>query len=139
MKVSRLHSGIYLIVFSLLSLLTGKYSFQLFYDLTSYESVVKIDSAINNASLFTLFTTLIIVSLLSLLMFLTGKSLNWIPKLILIFFSILVCIAFVYGWNLTTSAKNNLHEKGYIECTSKRKIALKYSSQTYVLPPATCD
>ncbi|MGY5538818.1 hypothetical protein [Vibrio brasiliensis] len=40
---------------------------------------------------------------------------------------------------MTTITKKELDEQGYIECTSEREFALKYSSKTYVLPPETCD
>ena len=140
MKINRFKVFLYLVLFlaPFLSIF-GYFSLQVINTLTAYESIVTIYSALNNASLFALFSITLIVTTFTIVVLLTGKSLRWMPKIILIILSVMVLISFITGWRMTTITKKELDEKGYIECTSEREFALKYSSKTYVLPPETCD
>lgn len=140
MKINRFKVFLYLVLFLVPFLsIFGYFSLQVINTLTAYESIVTIYSALNNASLFALFSITLIVTTFTIVVLLTGKSLRWMPKIILIILSLMVLISFITGWTMTTSTKKELDEKGYIECTSEREFALKYSSKTYVLPPETCD
>ncbi len=139
MKISRFKVFLYLVFFSLFLAVFGYFSLQVINSLTAYENIVTIYSALNNASLFASFSCILILTTLTIMAFVTGKSLRWMPKIILIILSVMVLISFIAGWTMTTITKKELDEKGYIECTSEREFALKYSSKTYVLPPETCD
>lgn len=140
MKINRFKVFLYLGLFlaPFLSIF-GYFSLQVINILTAYESIVTIYSALNNASLFALFSITLIVTTFTIVVLLTGKSLRWMPKIILFILSGMVLISFIAGWTMTTITKKELDEQGYIECTSEREFALKYSSRTYVLPPETCD
>lgn len=140
MKINRFKVFLYLGLFlaPFLSIF-GYFSLQVINTLTAYESIVTIYSALNNASLFALFSITLIVTTFTIVVLLTGKSLRWMPKIILFILSGMVLISFIAGWTMTTITKKELDEQGYIECTSEREFALKYSSKTYVLPPETCD
>lgn len=140
MKINRFKVFLYLGLFLAPCLsIFGYFSLQVINILTAYESIVTIYSALNNASLFALFSITLIVTTFTIVVLLTGKSLRWMPKIILFILSGMVLISFIAGWTMTTITKKELDEQGYIECTSEREFALKYSSRTYVLPPETCD
>ncbi|MBT2967514.1 hypothetical protein [Vibrio anguillarum] len=129
MKINRFKVFLYLGLFlaPFLSIF-GYFSLQVINTLTAYESIVTIYSALNNASLFALFSITLIVTTFTIVVLLTGKSLRWMPKIILFILSGMVLISFIAGWTMTTITKKELDEKGYIECTSEREFALKYSS-----------
>jgi energy-coupling factor transporter transmembrane protein EcfT len=107
--------------------------------LSSYESVVKVYAPINNASLLAMFSLSVILFLIMVVTFISGRSLNWLPKIFLMIFLSLVVLSFTYGWYITEKTKKELNERGYVECESKRDLGLKYSSRTYALSPDICS
>lgn len=139
MKINRFKAFLYLALLSPCLSVFSYFSLQVFYSLTAYESVVTVYSALNNASLFAIFSTTLIVTTFAVVALITGKSLKWLPKIVLVVLSIIIFISFIAGWGMTKITKKELSKKSYIECTSERELTLKYSSRTYVLPPATCD
>ncbi|WP_331428643.1 hypothetical protein [Vibrio sp. M250220] len=139
MKISRFKVFLYLTFFSLFLAVFSYFLLKVINNLTAYENIVTIYSALNNASLFASFSSTLILTTFTIIALITGKSLRWMPKIIIIILSIMVVISFIVGWVMTTVTKKELDEQGYIECTSEREFTLKYSSRTYVLPPETCD
>lgn len=139
MKINRFRSGLFLVSCIASSLLIVPFSTSSFYGSESLPSVVKIYSPLNDASLLALSYAMIMASLFSLIVFVTGRCLRWLPKVVVIVLSCLFLVSFAYGWHINVSTKKELNEKGYIECISEQEFTLKYSSRTYVLPPETCD
>lgn len=140
MKISRFKVLLYLVLFLAPCLsIFGYFSLQVINTLTAYESIVTIYSALNNASLFALFSITLIITAFMIVALITGRSLKWLPKIVLIILSAMVLVSFIAGWTMTIATKKKLDESGYIECTSEREIALKYSSRTYVLDPSLCE
>lgn len=139
MKISRCKSGFFLVVLAPLALFLGLFSLNIFNNLIGYADVVKVYSAVNYASMLALFVAVLITLLLMLLVFFSGNSLRWLPKIVIVLLGGLVFFAFGFGWYIQYSVKNELGERGYIECTSERELSLKYSSRTYVLEPEKCS
>ena len=139
MKINRFRSGLFLMSCIASSLLIVPYSTSNLYNAKSFPNVVKVYSPLNDASLLALSYAMVTASLLSLIIFITGRCLRWLPKAVVIVLSGLFLVSFAYGWYANISVKKEISEKGYIECISERELALKYSSRTYVLPPETCD
>lgn len=139
MKIIRFRSGSFLVSCIALSLLIIPFSIGSFYNSKSLPSVVKLYSPLNDASLLALSYVMITASLLSLIVFITGRCLRWLPKIMVIILSNFFVISFIYGWYANISTKKDLYEKGYVECISERELTLKYSSKTYVLLPEMCD
>ncbi|EHA1205782.1 hypothetical protein ACS83_13010 [Vibrio alginolyticus] len=139
MKINRFRSGLFLAACIASSLLIVPFSTNGLYNSESLPNVVKIYSPLNDASLLALSYAMITASLLSLIVFITGRCLRWLPKAVVLVLSCLFLASFAYGWHTNVSTKQELNEKGYIECVSERELALKFSSKTYVLPPETCD
>lgn len=61
------------------------FSLKMLESLSSYESVVKVYSPVNNASLLAMFMLSVISCLVMVITFLSDRSLNWLAKIILIF------------------------------------------------------
>lgn len=118
---------------------SGYFSLRMLTSLSSYENLVKVYSPINNASLLALFSLSVISFLIMVITFISGRSLNWLPKIFLMFFLLVVTLSFTYGWYITEETKKELNERGYIECDSKKDLGLKYSSRTYALSPDMCS
>ena len=138
MKISRLKSSGYLVLLMPFLWVSGYFSLRVVTSLSSYENLVKVYAPINNASLLAMFTLAAISFLIMVITFISGRSLNWLPRIVLIFFLSLTVLSFAYGWYVTEETKKELYERGYIECDSKRKLGLKYSSRTYALSPELC-
>ena len=139
MKINRSKIFIYFVFLSPFLAVFSYFSLQVINTLTSYESIVTVYSALNNASLFASLSITLIIIIFIIVALITGKSLKWLPKIVLIILSVMVLVSFIVGWTMTTATKKKLDERGYIECQSERELTLKYSSRTYVLPPQKCD
>lgn len=139
MKISRSKIFLYFVFLAPFLAVFSYFSLQVINTLTSYESIVTVYSPLNNASLFASFSISLIITIFIIVALITGKSLKWLPKIVLIILSVMVLISFIAGWTMTTTTKKKLDERGYIECTSERELTLKYSSRTYVLDPSLCD
>lgn len=139
MKISRSKIFLYFVFFAPFLAVFSYFSLQVINTLTSYESIVTVYSPLNNASLFASLSITLIITIFIIVALITGKSLKWLPKIVLIILSAMVLVSFIAGWTMTTATKKKLDERGYIECTSKRELTLKYSSRTYVLDPSLCD
>lgn len=139
MKINRSKIFIYFVFLSPFLAVFSYFSLQVINTLTSYESIVTVYSELNNASLFASLSITLIIIIFIIVALITGKSLKWLPKIVLIILSVMVLVSFIVGWTMTTATKKKLDERGYIECQSERELTLKYSSRTYVLPPQKCD
>ncbi|CAM3692010.1 TrbC/VIRB2 family protein [Vibrio aquimaris] len=139
MKINRLRSGLFLASCVVLSVLVFLLAPQNLFVPKELPNVVKVYSALNDASLLAISYTLIVASLLALIVFVTGRCLRWMPKFVIIILGGLFFVTFAYGWQINLSIEDELNKQGYIECSSERELSLKYSSRTYVLPPETCN
>lgn len=139
MKVSRSKAFVFLLIFASIFFLSINDVMGIFDVYTLLNNRIVISGAINDASTFAFSWSMFVMSILMMICFFTGKKLLWIPKIVLIFLGGIAVLAFFLGWGMNVTLKEKLYEQGYIECTSERELTLKYSSQTYVLPPETCD
>lgn len=139
MKVSRSKAFVFLLIFASIFFLSINDVMGIFDVYTLPNNRIVISGAINDASTFAFSWSMFVMSILMMTCFFTGKKLLWIPKIVLIFLGGIAVLAFFLGWGMNMTLKEKLYEQGYIECTSERELTLKYSSQTYVLPPETCD
>lgn len=139
MEINRFKLLILLIIIGPVAWIAWEQSLEFVNNFNYPQNKVKVVGAMNSASSFAGFFIVTSIMLLGLIPLVTGKKANWIPKIVFSFIGIVSIILFFSGWAMNISLKDKLIDSGYIECTSARKITLKYSSRTYVLPPATCD
>ncbi|HHF2962034.1 TPA: hypothetical protein ACPJ0O_002406 [Vibrio alginolyticus] len=139
MKISRLKVFVCFLIFASLSVLSIN---DVMATLDAYRTPgdkVVMSGAINDASSFAFAWSVFVVSVFMVICLITGKKLLWIPKIVLVLLGLMAVVAFLLGWRINTGLIKELHQKKYIECTSERKLTLKYSSRTYVLLPEMCD
>ncbi|WP_408900973.1 hypothetical protein [Photobacterium piscicola] len=139
MKISRLKAFFFFLIFSSLFFLSIHDVMGVFDVYKLLNDRVIVSGPINDASTFAFAWSMFVASVFMIICLITGKKLLWIPKIFLIILGLITVLAFLFGWRINTALKIKLHEKNYIECISKRELALKYSSRTYVLPPKRCD
>ena len=104
---------------------------------------VKLSGVVNNVSAFVGFLIFGFISVLPLAML--HPSIEWLLKApfstkvgqYTVAAFVLACAG--YGIWLDSHIREKLRQYNYVECHSERELTLKYSSRSYVLPPATCD
>ncbi|MCG9781272.1 hypothetical protein L1D52_02790 [Vibrio brasiliensis] len=107
--------------------------------INSPDNKVVISGALNNAASLAgipLFGGILILFLIG---FISGRTLAWVPKIVFMIIGGMTIMAFIIGLGVNTAFKSELKNNGYVECTSKRELTLKYSSRTYVLDPSRCE
>ncbi|EGQ8735081.1 hypothetical protein RGL42_004999 [Vibrio parahaemolyticus] len=107
--------------------------------LSSTDSKVVVEGALNNAASLAGVSLFGGIFVLFLIGFVTGRTLSWMPKIVFAVIGVITAIAFFIGLGVNVTLKERLYEQGYIECISEREITLKHSSRSYVLPPETCE
>lgn len=139
MKISRLKAFAFFLVFAALFFLSIDDVMGILDANKLLNDRIIVSGAINDASTFAFAWSMLIVSVFMIICLITGKKLLWIPRIVLMILGLITVPAFLLGWRVNTELKEMLHEKRYIECTSERELALKYSSRTYVLDPSLCE
>ncbi|MDG3396841.1 hypothetical protein P5E67_13740 [Vibrio parahaemolyticus] len=139
MKINRLNAFAFCLIFSSLFLLSAHDVMEVFDAHKLLHDRIVVSGAINDASTFAFSWAMFVVSVFMVICLITGKKLLWIPKIFIIILGGVSVLAFLTGWKVNGALKEKLHEKSYIECTSKRELTLKSSSRTYVLDPSVCD
>ena len=139
MKINRLMSLAFFLIFSSLFLLSAHDVMSLYDAHRLLNDRVVVSGAINDASTFAFSWAMLVMSVFMILCLITGKKLLWIPKIFIIILGGISVLAFLSGWKANEALKAKLNEKGYVECTSERELTLKSSSRTYVIDPSICD
>lgn len=114
----------------------GAYDLSHTVEIVGIKPVIKVSGYLNNTSSFVLFGFFLPSIPMAFLNIFTGIQL---PRLTLRLMLFGALIGALIGHYLDASLRDKILESNYIECTSERELTLKYSSQTYVLPPTKCD
>ncbi|GHY03235.1 putative uncharacterized membrane protein [Vibrio cholerae] len=139
MRINRFKAIPFLVPVALMFFLSLQETSRTIGIMNSTENKVVIDGALNNAASLAGVPFFGGIFALFLIGFISGRTLAWVPRIVFIVIGIMTIIASVIGLGMNTELKSKLKNNGYIECTSKRELTLKYSSRTYVLDPSLCD
>lgn len=100
------------------------------------EPVMRVSGYLNNTSSFVLFGFFVPSIPMALIYVTTGIQL---PRFTLRLMLLGAIIFAVIGHYVDTSFRGKMKTSNYIECTSERELALRYSSRMYVLAPSLCE
>ncbi|GLT20214.1 hypothetical protein GCM10007938_39970 [Vibrio zhanjiangensis] len=139
MKVSRFKALLFMLACSPMIWISWEQSTRIINNVNHLSDVIKVSGAVNDASSFAGLMISVIAFTFSTIPLITGKQAKWVPKIVFIILGLLTMLSFITGWGMNVALKKEIASRGYIECTSKRELALKFSSRTYALDPKLCD
>ncbi|MCG7489006.1 hypothetical protein MHN79_05860 [Vibrio sp. Of14-4] len=139
MKVSRFKALLFMLACSPMVWISWEQSIEIIHNFNHLSDTIKVSGALNDASSFAGLMSSVIAFVFSTIPLITGKQAKWIPKIVFIILGFITILSFITGWGMNVALKKEIASRGYIECTSKRELALKFSSRTYALDPKLCD
>jgi hypothetical protein len=140
MKINRLVVFLYLIFFLALGWLGVDSHYDISYEFQEIQKDgnVTVDGVLNIAAIYCFIMIIIPIIPFVMLSIITGKQVNWLPKICFQFYGVIVACGFLYGIYQHFHLVSQIEQHGYIECKDDRFISSKYSSRTYALTLEKC-
>ncbi|WP_254044853.1 hypothetical protein [Aliivibrio fischeri] len=109
------------------------------FDALRQNEKVNIDGMLNMASVYSTIAIFAPFILLGFIVFITGKQVNYLPKIFWKFYGVVVVCSFVYGIYVHFNLEYQVGHKGYVECKDERVLKSKYSKRVYAPTLEECD
>lgn len=118
--------------------LSSYYQYVLKFDAINIGSKISIGGMLNIGATYCTIFALIPLCLIGLIVLITGKQVNYLPKVFWQLYGVVVVFGFFYGIYQHSELESKIQQKGYVECKDERVISSKYSSRTYALTLEEC-
>ncbi|WP_063658108.1 hypothetical protein [Aliivibrio fischeri] len=118
---------------------SGHQDYLLVFEALRQSEKVSIDGMLNMAAVYSFIVFCFPAIFLSFIVFITGKQINYLPKIFWKFYGVVVVGGILYGVYEHFNLEYQVDHKGYVECKDERVLKSKYSKRVYAPTLEECD